>query len=509
MSVQEAGIGSLQIDRDAQVVLRGGEPLPIGQRGFRLLELLLRRPGEVITKAELMDAAWPGLAVEESNLSVQIAALRKTLGPPPAGGDWIVTVPRIGYRLIGRTPEHHAGVETSKGKSIAVLPFVNLSADPEQAFFADGLAEEVITALSKIPGLLVIARNSSFAYRDASLDIRKIGEELDVRYVLTGSVRRNGQRLRMSVQLVDAESGRHVWAESYDRELTDVFAVQDDVTQQIVSTLNVRLHAPGADGRPSTGTHDVEALDLLLRGRGVLNAPNQTAPTSDEGIALLQRATKRDPNYVDAHVMLVIGYATAYSSRWADDPKRALSLARASADRAVALAPDDSDAHAARALVAMLEKDHERLRVESERAISLNPPGGFANVLYGGYLVNDGRALEAIPYYERAIHLDPGMTHLFVHHLATAYLFAERYETAAALFRTRIELSPGTDMSRAYLCAALGHLGEHEEARKVWAELMAISPNYSLRERLTWWHYRNPADPARMLEGLRRAGLPA
>ena len=223
--------------------------LPLGQKAALLLAALFRRPGEVLTKTELMDAAWSDVAVEESNLTVQIATLRKTLGQTANGTEWIVTVPRVGYRFVSQSSEApRPDLAQAEKSSIAVLPFVNLSSDPEQAFFADGLAEEIIVALGKLPGLLVISRNSSFAYRGSDVDVRKVGSDLDVRYVLSGSVRRGGNRLRMSAQLADAESGAHVWAETFDRELADVFAIQDEVTRRIVDALQAQADT-GANGK--------------------------------------------------------------------------------------------------------------------------------------------------------------------------------------------------------------------------------------------------------------------
>ena len=222
-------------------------------------------PGEVITKADLMDAGWPGTAVEESNLSVQIASLRKLLGPSADGGEWIATIPRIGYRFVGSvdgqpapTARHATARVTSP--SLAVLPFVNIGNDPEQDIFADGLAEDIITALSKLSGLLVIARNSSFAYKDRSVDIRQVAKELAVRYVLEGRVRKSGNRIRVTVQLNDADSGGHIWAERYDRELADILAVQDDVTRQIVSALNIILGPAETTLLSDSGTKNLEAL---------------------------------------------------------------------------------------------------------------------------------------------------------------------------------------------------------------------------------------------------------
>lgn len=501
--------GPFAVDTVAQLVLREGEPLSLGARATRLLEALLRRPGEVITKAELLDAAWPGTAVEESNLSVQIAALRRALAEVTGGREWIATVPRVGYRFVGPSdPQPTGGLSSDRRPAIAVLPFTNLSSDPEQAFFADGLAEEILTALSRFPALTVIGRNSSFVYRGDGVDLRKVGADLDVQYLVTGSVRRSGVRLRMAVQLIDADKGVQLWAETYDRELTDVFAVQDDITRQVVRALGSRLPAGPPVPSGSAGTRDLEALELYLRGRGILSAPDQSPTTSAEGIALLHRALEADPTFPDAYAMLAIAHVTERSSNWTADPAMTLAAARRAADAGVRLAPADGDILASSALVSMLEKDNDRLGRETERALHLTPMGSVANLLRGAFLVADGRAMEAVPHIERAIRVDPGMTHLYIHHLGTAYLLARRHETAAALFRARIVLSPNTDMSRAYLCIALGHLAEHDEARRVWAELAAINPGFSLAERLDWWAYRRPEDPEHLLDGLRKAGLP-
>jgi adenylate cyclase len=246
-----------------------------------------------------------------------------------------------------------------------------------------------------------------------------------------------------------------------------------------------------------------------MRGRELVNAAVPTRDGVVNGIRVLQSAAEIDRAYVDPLIFIAVGHVTIYSNRWTDDPAAEIVAGREAADRAIALSPSSGEAHAARSLVAMMDKDHGRLGTESEAAVALSPDGSVANIVRGGYLVNDGRPLLAVPHYEHALRVDPGMTHLFLHHLGAAYLFAGRYEMAAALFRSRIELSPGTDMSRAYLCVALGHLGKHEEARLVWDELMAIRPDYSLRQRMSQAHYRNPADPERLIEGLLKAGLPA
>ena len=240
--------GPFVLDPGAGTLLRGDDPVAVGYRGIKLLEALVGRPGDIIGKGDLMDAAWPGMAVEEGNLTVQISQLRKLLGPPADGGEWIVTVPRIGYRFLGSVEKR--GDATRKPlplpdkPSIAVLPFANIGNDPRQESFADGLTEDLITDLSRTAGLFVIARNSAFSYRGKPMDVRAIAEDLGVRYLLTGSARRAAGRVRINAQLVDADSGDHLWAERFDRSLVDIFAVQDEVTARIVEALLGHLRAP-------------------------------------------------------------------------------------------------------------------------------------------------------------------------------------------------------------------------------------------------------------------------
>lgn len=504
MSDHRITCGPFAIDVAAKLATKNGAPLPVGHRGVALLATLFRRPGEVITKSELMDAAWGSAAVEESNLTVQVAALRKALGPSSAGGDWIVTIPRVGYRFV-TAPSSPGGEQAS----IAVLPFVNLSSDPEQAFFADGLAEEIIVALGKLPGLVVIARNSSFAYRGSDVDVRKVGSDLDVRYVLSGSVRRGGNRLRMSSQLADGESGTQVWAETFDREPTDVFAIQDEVTRRIVDALRLKLTPAQAAKATGGGTNDIEALDLLMRARAFLSGPTQNREVYKRATDLLRRAIERDPSYVDAIGTLALAYNLDYVNRWTDDPDRSLMEAKQLGDRMVELAPDHAGGHFESAITAMFARDFDRFRRETAIVVALNPDAEIASNLQGQACLTNEVPLEAIPHFERAMRINPslGTTLIHLQLLGMAYFFGGRYETAAALFRERILLMPDTDWSRAYLASALGHLGKVEEGQQVWAELVAINPKYALAERLS----RNGVQPRQIemvLEGARKAGLP-
>ena len=243
--------GSFVLDVQRGTLVREGRPVAVSSKGMRLLQSLLGSPGQVLTKMDLMRAAWSDVAVEESNLSVQIAALRKQLGPAPDGGEWIATIPRVGYRFVGGLSPQPATdmddvtatdlTEDEHRPSIAVLPFTNLSDEREQEYFADGITDDIITALTRFRWFFVIARNSSFAYKGKSLDVKQIAHDLGVQYLLEGSVRKSGQHVRISTQLIDARSSNHIWAERYDLELTEVFAIQDEIAERVAGAIEPEL----------------------------------------------------------------------------------------------------------------------------------------------------------------------------------------------------------------------------------------------------------------------------
>ncbi len=397
--------------------------------------------------------------------------------------------------------------------SIAVLPFTNMSGDPEQEYFSDGISDDIITDLSKIAGLTVIARNSSFTYKGRSVDVRTVGRELAVRSVLEGSIRRAGQRVRITAQLVDAATGGHVWAERYDRDLTDIFEVQDDVTNRIVQALRVTL-SPAENARQTDGgTSNIDAYDCYLRGRELLGAPagigkSKNREVLEQSTGLFMRALELDPGYSQAYTGLSMAYNLDYQNRWSDDPDSSLPLARRYADRAIETSPKEPFARLVSSWAAIFEKDLDRAKSEAETALSFNPNYAFAYSCLGSIHTYSGRPLEAIAAIERAMRLDPAGSRQYLHFLGTAYLLAGKYETAAALLRRRILLVPGTDFTRAVLASALGHLGEVDEARRMWQELQEINPKYSFSEHFGRQPFKREEDVQRIAEGLAKAGLP-
>jgi adenylate cyclase len=291
--------------------------------------------------------------------------------------------------------------------SIAILPFTNMSGDPEQEYFSDGITEDIITDLSKIAGLMVIARNSSFTYKGRSVDVRTVGRELGVRSVLEGSIRRVGKRVRITAQLVDATTGGHLWGERYDRDLTDIFEVQDDVTRRIVNALKVTL-SPAENARLTAGgTSSMDAYDYVLRGRELLLGKTKNRETFEQSIKLFMRALELDPNYSKAYAALSMAYNLDYQNRWSDDPDSSLPLGKRCAEQAIEKDPNEPFARLVASWAAIFEKDLDRATSEVNIALRLNPNFALAYSNLASIHNYSGRPLEAIPVLERAIRLDP------------------------------------------------------------------------------------------------------
>jgi len=392
--------------------------------------------------------------------------------------------------------------------SIVVLPFDNMSRDPEQEYFSDGISEDIITDLSKVSALFVIARNSAFAYKGKAFKIPDICRELGVRFALEGSVRRAGNRVRVNAQLIDGSHGGHLWAERYDRDLTDIFAVQDDVTKQIVAALKVTLTEAEKILIADSGTTNVDAHDFFLKGRELIFGSNAKIEreTFEQSLACFRRAIELDPNYAAPYAGLGMAYILDYQNHWSDRPEASAELAEHMVNESIAKDDNDPFCHFVAATVALWKKDHGRWAHEADRALSLNPNYALAVSSRGLVHMYTGEPAKAIPYIERAIRLDPAFQ-IFRHFLGTAYFVAGNYETAAAVFKDRIAVNPRTDLSRSFLASALGHLGRLDEARQVWRELKEINPRYSYVSHFGRLPFKNPADADKFTDGLRKAGL--
>jgi TolB-like protein len=394
--------------------------------------------------------------------------------------------------------------------SIAVLPFTNMSGDAEQAYFADGMTEDLITDLSKVSGLFVIARNSTFVYKDRTVAIRQVAEELGVRYVLEGSVRRAGDQVRINAQLIDATTGGHVWAERYDGSLTDVFALQDKVTQNIVTALAVNLTAGERERQARKETDSPEAYDAFLRGWAHyrLFTPEDLA----KSVPYFEQAIQLDPNYGRAHAAL----ATVYWESWLNDWVKSLGMSHTEASAKArrhleeALKNPTPLAHRIAARMHFRAERWDEAIAEAERAIALdaNDPDGY--VAMSKVLVRVGRPAEGLEFIDTAMRLDPQSDHL--QRLGEAQFHLERYDEAAATLLRAAKRNPGVAYNFLYLAAAYGQLGREQEAEsaiETFNKMRANAGEHSMTlADIGGWRFKDSADRERLREGLRKAGLP-
>jgi TolB-like protein/Tfp pilus assembly protein PilF len=412
--------------------------------------------------------------------------------------------------LLGRIQAQRDGAKepppmVADRPSIAVLAFENMSSDPEQDYFSDGVVEDIITDLSKINGLFVIARNSSFAYKGRQSDLRKVCRELGVRYVLEGSVRKAGERVRVTAQLIDGTTGGHLWADRYDRDLHDIFVVQDEVTREIVAALAPRLSPQVRESGKSRYTENIEAYEHFLRGRE--QAFRDTPEANARARALLEKAVSLDPRFSLAFSHLSRNHVIAYVNRWGDAPDGSLERALDLGERAVEL--DEGNPHAwfAVGAAALWSRQHDRAAGAAGRCLAIDPNFAEGHAVLGLILVYSGKPREAVESLHKAMRLDPHYRDIFLHLMGLAHVQLEEYEQAASDLKRRLVRKPESDISRVLLASVYGHLGDAGASRAEWEEALRINPDYSLEHRRAILPYRNPADFEQILDGLRRAGL--
>lgn len=389
--------------------------------------------------------------------------------------------------------------------SVAVLPFANMSSDPEQEFLADGIAEDVITALSRYPSLFVIARTSTLTYKGRAVEVRQIGRELGVRYVLEGSLRKAGDRIRVTAQLIEAETGNHVWAEHYDRDLSDIFAVQDEITESVTIAIAPAIAQAEQQRAMRKPPESLNAWSAYQRGLWHLAKGN----VGDLGFALnfFQQAIELDPNFAGGYHGFARSHllATDYGLRSFDEARQ---LAEPLARRAVALDGADAEAHADLAMVLWARGDLAGAQAEAERALTLSPNLASAHAVLGAAFVFSGRQKDGAAALEKSIRLDPRgpRSASGLNQIVISYYFRGNYETTLELAERAIRLYPEFPLFYRWRAAALGQLGRTDQAKQALTEAIAISPasfDLYVRNRAPWMR---PEDHARMLDGLRKAG---
>jgi TolB-like protein len=480
------------------------EPVALSSRALDLLRLLVERRRELVSKDEIIENVWQGMAVEEGNLTVQVSALRRIVDQGRKDS-CIQTVVGRGYRFTAAVIAENPATSALPDKpSIAVLPFANMSGDPEQEYFTDGMVEEIVTALSKVRWLFVIARTRSHVYKGRAVDVKQVGRELGVRYLLEGSVRKSSSRLRVSAQLVETDTGNHVWAERYDRELADIFALQDEITERVVAAIEPPLYAAEHFRSQRKPPESLDAWECVVRALRHMSQGTIADTTAAE--ELCRRAIVLTPNYAQAHSLL--SWAILWRAHYLGCTEEAIPEAMGEARTAIALDEQDPWSHFAMGRAHW--RDHPSAQRAFRRAVALNPNFALAHSFLGLSLAAQGKGDAAIESIERALRLTPGDLFLSFHPtsaMAIALFAAGRYAESVAWSRRVIERRPKYLNAQHTLVAAAAMRGDLALATEALAALRRLAPDFSLAwERKNMIHTGDMA--ARFIEGLRRAGVP-
>ncbi|MCA6117888.1 winged helix-turn-helix domain-containing protein [Bradyrhizobium sp. WSM 1738] len=508
------------LDTDRRELRRGGELVAMQPQVFDLLIHLLRHRDRVVSRDDLIALVWGGRIVSDSTLDSRINAARSAIGDNGKDQRLIRTIPRKGLRFVGtvngprdakaasqvRAEQSLPELTLPDRPAIAVLPFDNMSGDREQEYFSDGISEDIITALSKLRWFFVIARNSSFTYKGKPVHINRVAAELGVRYVLEGSVRRSGDRVRITAQLNDTSTGSHIWAEHYDRELTDIFAVQDEITDAIVAAIEPQIYAAENFRSRRKPPNSIDAWDLVMRA--LSHHWRVTRPDSLAAQELLQRAIAIDPNYGQALALFATNHMFGVHLGWSD-----LATAAPTAEQAAlaAIVADSEDvwAHTALGSVYFSTRRFEHSLAEFELALQLNPNFSLAQGYYALALSYTGRWTDAYAATQRAIRQSPRDPSSAIHYGVAAYaqFVGRNYQEAITLAREATRQRG--DLTGAYrvLTVAAGMSGQIELAQSALQELRRTQPNISLAWIATQLPWKLDADREHYLEGFRRAGL--
>jgi len=519
--------GDYVLDPDRRELTRHAEAVAIGPKVFDLLLFLVKNRDHVVSKDDLLDAVWAGRIVSESTLTSHINAVRKAIGDSGEEQRLVRTLARKGFRFVGdvkETSDGRASPGTSTAKpdeaaapvlvlpdspSIAALPFQNWSSDPEQEYFADGVVEDIITALSRIRWLFVIARNSSFTYKGRAVDVKQVGRELGVRYVLEGSVRKAANRVRITGQLIDATTGTHLWADRFEGKLDDLFALQDQVATSVVGAIGPQLERAEIERAMRKPTESLDAYDYYLRGMANFHQGSRQA--IDEALPLFHRAFELDPRFASAFGMAASCHYWRKMNNWMNDRLPELAEGARLASRAVELGANDAVAltrggHS----LAHFGGDLDRGIAAVDRALVLDPNLSAAWYLSGFQRISLGEHDDAIDRFARAMRLSPLDPEIFQMQTGTAmaHMFARRFEDASTWADKASRELPNILRVSAFSAASHALAGRMNEARGALLHMRRLDPTMRLSNVADWVVLRRAEDLATFVEGLRRAGLP-
>jgi TolB-like protein len=501
------------LDPDRRELTRQSKAIAIGPQVFDLLVLLIQNRERVVSKDDLLDAVWGGRIVSESTLTSHINAVRKAIGDSGEEQRLIRTVARKGFRFVGDVREAQSSDAVSSLKaestesneapalslpdkpSIAALPFLNLSGDPEQDYFADGMVEDIISALSRLRWLFVIARNSSFTYKGRSVDVKQVGRELGVRYVLEGSVRKAAKRVRITGQLIDATTGGHLWADRFEGTRGDIFELQDQVTENVVGAIAPQLERAEIERAKRKPTESLDAYDYYLRG--MANLHQGTREAINEALPLFSKAIQLDPDFASAYAMAAWCHFWRKVNGWMTDRAQEVAEGARLARRAVELGRDDAVAltrggHALSHLVGDLDGGIALL----DRALVLNPNLAAAWFLGGFLRAWHGEPDGATEYFARAMRLsplDPEMYRMQAG-MAVAHLFAGRFDTASSWAEKAFRDLPSFLMVVSIIAASHALAGRTDEARRAMHHLRQLDPALRISNLKDWLPIRRPED---------------
>ena len=506
-------------DTDRRELHRGTDAVSITPQVFDLLDYLIRNRERVVSKDDLIKAVWNGRSVSDAALTTRLNAARGAIGDSGEHQRFIRTLPRKGFRFVGEVREAQEVVDPISGDardnapalpdkpSIAVLPFANMSGDPEQEYFADGMVEEITTALSRFKSLFVIARNSSFTFKGKAIEIKEVGRRLGVRYVLQGAVRKASGKVRITGQLIEAATGAHIWADKFERDMTDIFVLQDEVTLAVVSAIQPKLFQAQIALATRRRPEDLTAYDLFLRA--LQQAVRSTRESLAEALQLVQRALELDPAFAAAAALACDCHMENVLRSYAIDPQFERKEAARLMRLALSLDDHDPDTLATAALnSALLIGDGEAEIAMADRAVALNPNSFHTWNRRGWVYKIVGQPEEAIRSFERAMRMSPVDPQLYSTFLGMGFAFIELRRFDEAIVAGKKSLRRNRSIPGPYRClaAAFAHLGRDAEAREAAACMFEIDPTFTISA----WIARSQASKTAtlMIEGFRKAGLP-
>jgi len=389
--------------------------------------------------------------------------------------------------------------------SIAVLPFDNLSGNPAEDYFSDGLTEEIIAALSRVPKLFVIARNSTFTYKNKPVKVQKVAEELGVHYILEGSVRKSGNRIRITAQLIDALNGRHLWADRYDRSLSDIFAVQDEITKKIITAMQIKLTEGEEVKAAAKGTNNLEAYLKYLQANEL--AYNHNPEDLDSANKLAKEALALDPKYASAYCVLAKTHVESVFLGTSQSPEKSLAKAKQLVQKAIILDDNLPEAHALLGYIYSMTWEHDKALVHGEKAVTLNPNSAESHLRYGQILTFAGRYQDAIRELEAAIRLNPLPPNVYLYSLGISYCWTGQFDKAIIWCEKAVHEEPNSLFARLFMAMAYSLAGQQEKAQTEAQEVLRINPKFSLAKFAKKLNYRNQDDKIRLMVALRQAGL--